>query len=167
MKQAKIIQVCLKNPDKIELVQKRPDGFIPDEALSLLVELNLSKIKYGILRQVLKQKNINVFPSNNLLIEEKTKCFSTDIFFYNSSSQQWGDQCTVVRELIIHHDNHDGKERIRTPDLPTSRLRKFNLINYKVVLIIWLYFSFLILFASLLNAGPFTWGSKVFWFSCF
>ena len=37
--------------------------------------------KFGIngLRQALKQKNKDVFPSNNLLIEEKAKCFSTDM----------------------------------------------------------------------------------------
>ena len=49
--------------------------------------------------------------------------------FFNSSSQQWGDQCRVARELIIHHDNYDGRERIRTLDLPTSRLRDQRLIH--------------------------------------
>ena len=36
---------------------------------------NLRKIKYGILKQALKQKNTDVFLSYNLLIEEKVKCF--------------------------------------------------------------------------------------------
>ena len=36
----------------------------------MLVELNLMKIKYGILRQALMHKNIDVFPSNHLLVEE-------------------------------------------------------------------------------------------------
>ena len=47
MKQAKIIQVGLTNPEKIELDQQKPIEFTPEEALSLLVELDLSKSKYS------------------------------------------------------------------------------------------------------------------------
>ena len=56
-----------------------PVYFTPEEALTLLVELNLSKIKYHILRQALKQKNIDVLPSYNISIEEDVKCSPTDI----------------------------------------------------------------------------------------
>ena len=74
-------QVGLSNSDKIELDQLKLVGFILEEALSLLLKLNLSKIKYCILRQALKQNNIYVFTSYNLLIEKKTKRFPTDIKF--------------------------------------------------------------------------------------
>ena len=75
MKQAKIIQVGLTNLDKIKLDQKKPVDFTPEEAIFLLVEVYLSKMKYSILRQVLKQKNINVLPSHDKLIEERSSDF--------------------------------------------------------------------------------------------
>ena len=53
MKHAKIFQVGQTNHDKIVLDQQKPVGFTSEKALSLLVELSLSKIEYGILKQAL------------------------------------------------------------------------------------------------------------------
>ena len=74
MKQAIIIQVHLSNPDKNKLDKYKPVGFTPEEVLPLLVELNQNKAKCDILRQESAQaKNLDIFPSNSLLIEEKVK----------------------------------------------------------------------------------------------
>lgn len=52
--------------------------FIPEEALAILVDLNLTEQKYITLRQRLKEKEVNVFPSYDVIKSIKKECYPPD-----------------------------------------------------------------------------------------
>jgi hypothetical protein len=52
--------------------------FTPEEALAILVDLNLTKQQYMKLRQRLKEKEVNVFPSYDVIKNIKKECYPPD-----------------------------------------------------------------------------------------
>lgn len=52
--------------------------FTPEEALAIFVDLNLTKQQYITLRQRLKEKEINVFPSYDVIKSIKKECYPPD-----------------------------------------------------------------------------------------
>lgn len=63
--------------------------FTPEEALAILVDLNLTKQQYTTLRQRLKEKEVYVFPSYDVIKNVKKECYPPDhsIFVTESSAE--------------------------------------------------------------------------------
>lgn len=71
----------MSNPDELlkELEQLRGKkdviALTSDEALAVLMEADLSKFQYLLIRFVLKSKNADVFPAYERILEAKERCY--------------------------------------------------------------------------------------------
>lgn len=74
----------LPKEDKKEVLKKLTYNaesityYSKDEALSLYIELDLTKSQYGLLRSRLAEKNVFVFPSYNMILDAKKMCYPFD-----------------------------------------------------------------------------------------
>lgn len=103
------------------LKEKPVVPFSPDEALNFIVEANLSKHQYTLIRLKAKEKNADIFPSYDKILEAKKKCYppETDIFIKDKSA-------TVKVQSLLNHTSERimiSQRSLFTPnnrDLPHS-----------------------------------------------
>lgn len=96
--------VALGSPSKaktcrssLESLHKERGEFTPDEALSLLIELELSRNRYQLLRNALLSKNDKVLPSYKRVNKAKKKCFPSDTISVTNTSAE-----IAVQALLDH-----------------------------------------------------------------
>jgi len=67
------IQTANTTFQNIKLVQI----YSEEEALALIIDAKLTKSQYTLIRLQAKQKNANIYPAYNKVIETKTRCYPT------------------------------------------------------------------------------------------
>lgn len=73
--------------------------FTPAEALAVIVNTNLTKESYVYLRKEHKKRNCNIYPSYNIVLEEKKKCYPNNI-----TSEEF-QVCIPLQSLVDHTSN--------------------------------------------------------------
>lgn len=81
----------------LDSLNKENGQFTPDEALSLLIELDLSRNRYQLLRNALLSKNDKVLPSYKRLNTAKKKCFPGDKFSVTNTSAE------ITLQALLDH----------------------------------------------------------------
>lgn len=77
-----IKRIASASPEKAKCIKKlftssliKPTGYTAEEALALMIKLDLTKEKYQIMRNSAKSKSYNIYPSYNKVREVKVLCY--------------------------------------------------------------------------------------------
>jgi len=81
LKLANIIKTMLnENDEKSENCDKQPCiSYSVEEALALIEDVKLSKYQYKIIRQQAKERNADIYPDYNKVLEAKKECYPSQI----------------------------------------------------------------------------------------
>lgn len=83
--------------------------FTRDEALALLLDAQLSKFQYNLIKKKIEEKNIHIFPSYNEIINAKKDCYPTDIKITET-------EASVNLQSIL---NHTSERLLKSLDVNT------------------------------------------------
>lgn len=75
------VRKLISNPVKTQ------EAYTPDEALSLLLETDMTKQSYQTIRTMAKHKNVEIYPSYNEVREAKKKCYPGNITIKEDSAK--------------------------------------------------------------------------------
>lgn len=76
--------------------QKTSFQMSPEKALSLIIDTNLSKRQYQLLRNNAKENNLNLYPPYNTIRNAKQLCYPSDITATEHSV------CVTLQSLLDH-----------------------------------------------------------------
>jgi len=98
---SKIIKNIQEEPIKAKeyfnaIKEKKQNKFNGDEALSLIVEAQLSKFQYKFIRNQAKSKNCDIYPSYDEVLSAKKRCYPKDIFITE-------EQAGVPLQSLLNH----------------------------------------------------------------
>ena len=71
----------------IEESKKKPVKMTPEDALALKTACNLSDDQYQMIRNSSKDHNADIYPSLHTILEEKNKCYPSQIEFTETSAK--------------------------------------------------------------------------------
>lgn len=124
----------LSEPEKVSKIKKAistptlgPIKYTPEEALGLFIDSRLTKKSYIIMQQGAKQRNANIYPNYNVLLEAKKKCYpNTEFIIITDTSAE------VKLQALVNHTTDriiESQKEVFKNVLPSIKDKKISLIH--------------------------------------